>query len=103
LIGAPEDDIVERVPVDGCVAFQERFDGYRRKIIGSHGPKRTSIAADGRANRVTNISSGHGMMVFPRRQSTVNAHKKSKCDALEWKSGVHSAEPIGNAKRDREC
>jgi len=79
LIGAAVEDVVERIPINHRVAFDEGFDGNSGKVVGADGRESTGVAADGRTNGVTDVSEGHiDMDAGSRIQSTAYGWQTSK-------------------------
>jgi len=65
LIGAAVDDVVERIPIHGGIAFHQLFDRKRGEIVGANAGKGAAVTSEGRANGVTNVSDGHVLEFFP--------------------------------------
>ncbi len=65
LIGAAVDDVVERAPIHGRIAFDQLFDRKRGEIVGANARKGAAVTSEGRANGVTNVSDGHVLEFFP--------------------------------------
>ncbi len=59
LIRAAVDHVVERVPIDAAIARDQCGDRNRREIVGAHGRKHAAVAADRRANCVTDVGIFH--------------------------------------------
>ncbi|CAB5343547.1 hypothetical protein IST453_03305 [Burkholderia multivorans] len=65
LVRAAVDHVVDRVPVDVAVAFDERLQRHRAQIVGANVFQRTAVAADRRTNRITQKSFGHQCLLSP--------------------------------------
>ena len=53
-------DIIDRVPIDTCVALDEGLEGNCREIVGANRCKRSTIPAEGRSDGVADVGSLHG-------------------------------------------
>ena len=53
LVGAAEDDVVDRSPVDAGIALHQRLQRNRGEVVGAHGRQRAAVATDRRADAVT--------------------------------------------------
>ena len=58
LVGAAQDHLVERRPVDAREALDERADRQRREVVGAHGRERAAVTAERRSKR--RAEEGHG-------------------------------------------
>ncbi|CAJ5233299.1 Uncharacterised protein [Burkholderia pseudomallei] len=59
LIRAAVDHVVDGGPVDVAVALDERLERHRAEVVGPHRRQRAAVAADGRADCVTQECFGH--------------------------------------------
>jgi len=66
LIGAAVNDVVERAPIHGGIAFDQLFDRKRAARSSVRTLERAPpVTSEGRANGVTNVSGGHVLEFFP--------------------------------------
>jgi hypothetical protein len=72
LIGAAEEHVVERGPIDPGVARYQRGDRDGGEIVGADGGERAAVAADRRANRVADVGVGHGASVMGQCGSSLS-------------------------------
>src|SRR5450830_132186 len=61
LVGTPKDDIVDARPIHRRVSAHERAQRDRSQIIGANAAECAAVATEWSANRVANISLGHGV------------------------------------------
>ena len=59
LVGAAQDDVVDRRRIEPRMAGEQRLDRHRRQIVGPHRRERPAIAADRRAQRRADEGLGH--------------------------------------------
>ena len=59
LVGAAEEDVIDRGPIDARVALHERMQRDRAEIVGADAGERAAVAADGGANRVADEDLAH--------------------------------------------
>src|SRR5437879_13518024 len=69
LVDASVDHVVERGPVDRCVALHERLDRKGCEVVGADRRERATVAPEGRANGVADENFGHASESIRRGRS----------------------------------
>lgn len=59
LVGASEDHVVDRLPIDRGMALDKRLERNAAEVIGPHRRQGTAVTADGSANVVADKSIAH--------------------------------------------